>query len=242
MGNTKPLYKRVLLKLSGEALMGTHQFGISKESCNELAQSIKAMADLGVQFGIVIGGGNIFRGLQGSQALSIQRAQADYVGMLATLMNALIFQEALASAGLDCRIMSSLKLLELTEPAQWNKAIDYLEKGRVIIFAGGTGNPYFTTDTAAALRASEIQADILLKGTKVEGVYNKDPKQFSDAIKYDTISFTDALDQHLKVMDATAISLCRDNEISIKVFNSLNKNALKMAIFDPNFGTLIQGE
>lgn len=238
----KPLYKRILLKLSGEALMGTNSFGISKEACTTLAASIQEILSLGVQCGIVLGGGNIFRGLQGSSALSIPRAQADYVGMLATLMNGLIFQEALIQQGINCRVMSSLKILELTEPALWNKAIDYLERGRVVIFVGGTGNPYFTTDTAAALRASEIKADILLKGTKVDGIYDKDPKQNANAKLFKRLSFTKFLEKNLKVMDATAISLCRDNHLPIKVFNALNKGALKQAVCSADSGTVVTGE
>ncbi len=237
-----PPYKRILLKLSGEALMGAQHFGIEKEACSTLASTIKEIVDMGVQIGIVLGGGNIFRGLHGSESLGIKRAQADYIGMLATLMNGLIFQQTLSNAGIDSRVMSGYKGFDIVEPAIWSMAVKHLDKQRVVIFVGGTGNPFFTTDTAAALRASEIDAQLLIKATKVDGVYDKDPLQYPNAKKYDTLNYTQVLEQNLKVMDATAISLCRDNDIPIMVLNMTSKTALVDAIHHKNTGTLVRGE
>ncbi len=224
-------------------MIGEEQnFGICKEATETTALSIKKVVDEGVQVGIVIGGGNLFRGEKTSKDLQIPRAQADYIGMLATLMNGLILKQALDNLGCECRIMSALKCIELAEPVIWNKAIEHLEKHRVIIFSGGTGNPYFTTDTAASLRASEIRADILLKATKVDGVFDKDPKTHSDAKKYTNLTFTEVLEKNLKVMDATAISLCRDNGIPILVFNLFKEDNLLKAVYGENCGTIVQGD
>lgn len=214
----KPPYKRVLLKLSGEVLMGSQPFGIHHEACKQASVYLSKIHQAGIELGIVIGGGNIFRGLDVTSA-EMPRTPADHMGMLATLFNGIALQQALMSQGVPACLMSALECPKIAEPYNWTKALQYLKEGRVVIFVGGTGNPYFTTDTAAALRASEIEADVLLKATKVDGIYNKDPLKHPDAVKYETISYSQILAEKLKVMDATAVTLCRSNQIPIFVFN-----------------------
>jgi uridylate kinase len=218
-GRRTPVYRRVLLKLSGEALMGGQKFGIDPAMLERIAGEVKAVHALGVEIALVIGGGNIFRGVAASTKHGMDRAQADYMGMMATVMNALAMQDAIERVGLATRVLSAIEMRALCEPYIRRRAIRHMEKGRVIIFAGGTGNPYFTTDTAAALRAMEIHADVLLKGTKVDGVYDKDPMLHSDAVRYERLSHSDVLGRNLQVMDATAIALCRDNKLRVVVFN-----------------------
>jgi len=234
----RPRYQRVLLKISGEALLGNLSFGIDPEVLQRLAQEIAEVAKAGVQMAIVIGGGNIFRGRQ-AQDLGIDQTTGDYMGMLATLMNALALQVALERQGIEVRVMSAIPMRSVAEPYIRRRAIRHLEKGRVVIFAAGTGNPYFTTDTAAALRAAEINAEVILKATKVDGVYEKDPVQFKDAKKYDVLSYLDILQRQLKVMDATAVSLCMDNELLIIVFNIMIPGNIKKAIWGEAVGTKV---
>lgn len=236
----RPAYKRVLLKLSGEALMGKHSFGIDPEVVDAVAAEIREVVALGVQLGIVIGGGNIFRGLAAS-AEGMERTSADYMGMLATVINSLALQSALERAGIPTRVQTAIEMKEVAEPFIQRRAIRHLEKGRVVIFAAGTGNPYFTTDTAATLRAVEIKADIILKATKVDGVYDRDPVRYADAIMYDKISYTEVLTKNLKVMDATAISLCRDNGLPLSVFNLQKAGNVKRVICGENVGTIVGG-
>lgn len=232
-------YKRILLKLSGEILMGSQNFGINHEACQKIAKAIKEMHDAGLQVAVVIGGGNIFRGISLSQ-LGIPRSPADQMGMLATLINGIALQQALENAGCSSKIMSALECPKVAELYNWHHAMDALGTGSVLIFVGGTGNPYFTTDTAAAMRASEIQADIFLKATKVDGIYNKDPLKFSDAVKYPTITYAQILAENLGVMDATATALCMNNRIPMFVFNMnlLGKTALSKLITTQQ-GTLV---
>ncbi|MBI5587986.1 MAG: UMP kinase, partial [Deltaproteobacteria bacterium] len=211
-------YKRILLKLSGEALMGEQEYGIDTNVINTIADEIKTVCALGVEVAVVIGGGNIFRGVSAS-AKGMDRAAADYVGMLATVINSLILQDSLEKHSVYTRVMSAFEIQELAEPYIRRRAVRHLEKGRVVIFAAGTGNPYFTTDTAASLRAMEIHADVILKGTKVDGVYDRDPMKDKDAKRYDRLKYIDVLKDGLKVMDTTAISLCMDNNLPIIVFN-----------------------
>ncbi|MDD4997492.1 MAG: UMP kinase, partial [Syntrophales bacterium] len=213
----RPVYKRILLKLSGETLMGKQDFGIDPEMVGSIAAEIREVASLGVQIGVVIGGGNIFRGMAASEK-GMDRVSADYMGMLATVINGLALQSALEGEGVPTRVQTAIEMREVAEPFIQRRAIRHLEKGRVVIFAAGTGNPYFTTDTAATLRAVEINADILLKATKVDGVYDKDPLKNKNAVMYKKVSYTDVLTKNLKVMDAAAISLCRDNELPLIVF------------------------
>ncbi len=234
-------YKRVLLKLSGEALVGDDGFGISPKTITYVAQEIQSAAELGIQLAIVVGGGNIFRGLSES-ASGMDRSTADYVGMLATVMNAVSLQEALERLGLVTRVMSAIEMSQLAEPYIRRRAMRHLEKGRVVIFAAGTGNPFFTTDTAAALRAMEIGADVLLKGSKVTGVYDKDPNLFDDAVLYKTANFSDALKDELKVMDATAFALCKDNALPIMVFDMTKPGNIRAAVRGDDIGTLISSE
>ncbi|MDL1970028.1 MAG: UMP kinase [Candidatus Desulfofervidaceae bacterium] len=234
----KPKYQRVLLKISGEALLGDLPFGINPEVLQRLVQEIAEVAKAGVQLAIVIGGGNIFRGRQ-AQDLGIDQATGDYMGMLATLMNALALQVALEKQGIEVRVMSAIHMRSVAEPYIRRRAIRHLERGRVVIFAAGTGNPYFTTDTAAALRAAEIEAEIILKATKVDGVYEKDPVQYKDAKKYDVLSYLDILQKQLKVMDTTAVSLCMDNELPIIVFNIMMPGNIKRAIWGERVGTKV---
>jgi len=235
-----PTYKRVLLKLSGETLMGKHTFGIDPEVVDSIAAEIQEVAALGVQLGIVIGGGNIFRGLAAS-AKGMERTSADYMGMLATVINSLALQSALERAGVPTRVQTAIEMREVAEPFIQRRAIRHLEKGRVVVFAAGTGNPYFTTDTAAVLRAVEIRADIILKATKVNGVYDRDPLQYTDAVMYNKISYTDVLTKNLKVMDATAISLCRDNGLPLNVFNLQKTGNIMRVICGENVGTIVGG-
>ncbi|MBU6383225.1 MAG: UMP kinase [Verrucomicrobia bacterium] len=236
----KPAYKRILLKLSGEALMGDQRYGVDPEACQKIAQSVQELTQLGVQVGVVIGGGNIFRGVQATRG-GMQRTPADHIGMLATLINGIALQQAFETLHCDSRIMSSITLDVMAESYSWKNALKYLEKGIVLIFVGGTGNPYFTTDSAAALRALEIQAEVLMKATKVDGIYNKDPIKYPNAVKYDRVSYSEVLASNLEVMDAAAIALCRENGLPIRVFNMLD-HSLKAAVFNDPVGTLVVGE
>jgi uridylate kinase len=229
-------YKRILLKLSGEALMGTRQYGIDPERLAEYAQDIKAITDKGVEVAIVIGGGNIFRGVSGASK-GMDRVQGDHMGMLATVINGLALQSALENAGIATRLQSAIQINEVAEPFIRRRAMRHLEKGRVVIFGGGTGNPYFTTDSAAVLRAIEIEADVILKGTRVDGIYNVDPEKDSKAIKFDTISFDDVLRKGLKVMDTTAFTLSQENELPIIVFDMNKKGNLLKVVSGENIGT-----
>jgi len=235
----KPAYRRVLLKLSGEALMGEERFGISHKVLGFVADEVSSTVALGVELAIVVGGGNIFRGVSKS-AGEMDRATADYVGMLATVMNAVTLQDALERRGLKTRVMSAIEMSELAEPYIRRRAIRHLEKGRVVIFAAGTGNPFFTTDTAAALRGMEIQAEVLLKATKVAGVYDRDPARDPEARLYDLVSFDDALKQDLKVMDSTAFALCRDNRLPIVVFDLHQPGNVRNVVMGRPLGTIIQ--
>ena len=233
-----PKYKRILLKLSGEALMGEDAFGISRATIERIVGEIASVAKLNVEMSIVIGGGNIFRGVApGAQGMD--RATADYMGMLATIMNALALQDAMKQHDIVARVQSALSVEQVVEPYIRNKALRYLEEGKVVIFAAGTGNPFFTTDTAAALRASEMGAEIVLKGTKVDGVYSADPKKDPAATKYDTITFNEAMIKDLKVMDATAFALCRDQKLPINVFSIFKSGALRRVVMGENEGTLV---
>jgi uridylate kinase len=231
-------YKRILLKLSGEALMGDDPYGINRQTIESIVQEIAAVARLGVELGVVIGGGNIFRGVAPGAA-GMDRATADYMGMLATVMNALALQDAMRRAGLDCRVQSALNIEQVVEPYIRGKAIRYLEEGRIVVFAAGTGNPFFTTDTAAALRASEVGAEIVLKATKVDGVYTADPKIDKTATRYTRLSFDEALQRNLKVMDATALALCRDQKLPVTVFSIFKKDALLRVVAGEDEGTLV---
>ena len=234
----KAAYKRVLLKLSGEALMGKQSTGVDPDVANYIADEIKSLSRMGVQLGIVIGGGNIFRGVEAS-ARGMDRTTADYMGMLATVINSLALQSALEERGLSTRVQSSIEMREIAEPFIQRLAIRHLEKGRIVIFAGGTGNPYFSTDTAAALRAVEIRADVIMKATKVDGVYNADPVRDKKAVKFNKISYIDILTKNLKVMDSTAISLCRDNLLPIIVFNLQKKGNICKAVCGQKIGTYV---
>jgi len=233
-----PKYKRILLKLSGEALLGDDPFGISRQTIQAIAAEIALVARMGVEIGVVIGGGNIFRGVTPA-ATGMDRATADYMGMLATVMNALALQDAMRQAGLACRVQSALNIEQIVEPYIRAKAIRYLEEGKVVVFAAGTGNPFFTTDTAAALRGAEIGAEIVLKATKVDGVYSADPKQDPAAKRYARISFDEAIVRNLKVMDATALTLCRDQNLPINVFSIFKKDALCRVVMGEDEGTLV---
>lgn len=235
---SKAAYKRILLKLSGEALMGSRSFGIDPVIVENIATEIREVITLGVEVGIVIGGGNIFRGVEGS-ARGMERTQADYMGMLATVINSLALQSVLERLDVRCRVQTAIEMREVAEPFIRRRATRHLEKGRVVIFAAGTGNPYFTTDTAAALRAAEIQADVILKATKVDGVYDKDPVKHADAEMYKKISYTETLAKNLRVMDATAISLCRENNIPIRVFNIAKEGNIKSVICGESVGTIV---
>ncbi len=231
-------YKRILLKLSGEALMGTGDYGIDPSTIGRIAEEIQSLLDIGTEVGVVIGGGNIFRGAGLAQA-GMDRITGDHIGMLATVINSLALQDALERRGSYARVMSAIRINEVCEDYLRRRAIRHLEKGRVAIFAAGTGNPFFTTDSAAALRAIEINAEIMLKATKVDGVYTADPKKDASATKYDQISFTDALSQNLGVMDATALVMCRENNLPIKVFNIFNSGDLMRVVCGENVGTLV---
>ena len=237
-GSPTPIYTRVLLKLSGEALMGEQQFGVDPAVAARIANDVGAIQALGVQTAIVIGGGNIFRGLAAS-ARGMDRATGDYMGMLATVINALALQDALEREGILTRVVTAIEMRAVAEPFIRRRAIRHLEKGRVVIFAAGTGNPYFTTDTAAALRAMEIKAEVILKGTKVDGIYTADPMIHTDATKYPTISYLQVLERQLKVMDATAISLCMDNKLPIVVFNLRQPGNIRRVILGEPIGTTV---
>jgi uridylate kinase len=236
-----PLYKRVLLKLSGEALMGDQQFGVDPAVATRIARDVGEIQALGVETAIVIGGGNIFRGLAAS-ARGMDRATGDYMGMLATVINALALQDALEQQGVLTRVVTAIEMRAVAEPFIRRRAIRHLEKGRVVIFAAGTGNPYFTTDTAAALRAMEIKAEVILKGTKVDGIYTADPVLHPDAIKFPAISYLQVLEKGLKVMDATAISLCMDNKLPIVVFNLRHAGNVRRVIMGEAIGTTVSNE
>jgi uridylate kinase len=236
-----PRYKRILLKLSGEALMGEQAFGIDPIVTTQIAKEIAEIQQLGVQVGVVIGGGNLFRGLAAS-AKGMDRATADYMGMLATVINALALQDALEHIGVTTRVATAIEMRAVAEPFIRRRAVRHLEKGRVVVFAAGTGNPYFTTDTAAALRAMEMKADVILKGTKVDGIYTADPMIHRDATKYESISYLKVLEQGLKVMDATAISLCMDNRLPIVVFNLRTAGNLRRVVMGDAVGTLVKPE
>ncbi|MGM0477605.1 MAG: UMP kinase [Bacteroidota bacterium] len=231
-------YKRVLLKLSGESLMGDKQFGIDNERLAKYARQIKEVTDLGVELAIVIGGGNIFRGVQAEQG-GMDRTHGDYMGMLATMINAMALQSALESAGIDSRLLSAIEMKEIAEPYVRRRAVRHLEKGRVVIFGAGTGNPFFTTDSAASLRAIEINADVILKGTRVDGVYTQDPEKDPQAEKYETISFDDVYANGLNVMDMTAFTLCKENNLPIIVFNMNLEGNLKRLIEGQRIGTVV---
>jgi uridylate kinase len=236
----RPVYKRVLLKLSGETFMGNLSSGIDPGVVEVVAGEIREVAALGVQLGIVIGGGNIFRGMTAS-AKGMDRTTADYMGMLATVINSLALQSTLEHIGVPTRVQTAIEMREVAEPFIQRRAVRHLEKGRVVIFAAGTGNPYFTTDTAATLRAVEIKADIILKATKVDGVYDRDPVEHADAVMYEKISYTEVLTKNLKVMDASAISLCRDNGLPLNIFNLQTAGNIKRVICGERVGTFVGG-
>lgn len=231
-------YNRILLKLSGEALAGEQGHGISAEVLDTIAGEVKELQVMGVEIAIVIGGGNIHRGVAGATK-GMDRTTSDHMGMLATIINSLALQDSLERHGIDTRVMSAIDMQEIAEPYIRRRAVRHLEKKRVVIFAAGTGNPYFTTDTAAALRANEIDAEVIMKATKVDGIYNKDPMKFKDAVKIDKLKFMDVLNQGLAVMDSTAISLSMDNEIDILVFNMFEKGNIKRAVLGDNIGTIV---
>ena len=231
-------YKRILLKLSGEALMGEKQFGIDNKRLMQYAKDIQEISEMNVEIGIVIGGGNIFRGVQAEKG-GMDRTQGDYMGMLATMINSMALQSALESIGLITRLQSAIEMKQIAEPYIKRKAVRHLEKGRIVIFGAGTGNPFFTTDSAASLRAVEIESDVILKGTRVDGVYDSDPEKNSNALKFDTITFDQAYDKQLKIMDMTAFTLCKENEIPVVVFDMNNPGNLKKVILGEKIGTLV---
>ena len=233
-----PVYKRVLLKLSGESLVGEGASGIDRDAAEQIAKDVGEVHRLGVETAVVIGGGNIFRGIAAS-ARGMDRATADYMGMLATVINALALQDALEREGISTRVLTAIEMRAVAEPFIRRRAMRHLEKGRVVVFAAGTGNPYFTTDTAAALRAMEIKAEVILKGTKVDGIYSADPVTHPDATRFDTLSYLNVLDRGLQVMDATAISLCMDNHLPIVVFNLRTPGNLRRAIMGEPLGSLV---
>lgn len=234
-----PAFKRILLKLSGEALMGDQSYGIDTKMLTQVAEEIKSVKALGVEIAVVIGGGNIFRGLAAS-AKGMDRVSADHMGMLATVINSLALQDAIEKVGLFTRVLSAIKMEQIAEPFIRRRAIRHLEKGRIVIFAGGTGNPYFTTDTAASLRAIEVEADVILKGTRVDGVYDSDPETNKEAFKFDTISYLEVVKKGLNVMDATAVTLCMENKLPIIVFNLKTTGNLKRIILGENVGSRVQ--
>ena len=235
-----PRYKRVLLKLSGESLMGDKTFGLDSDVLSKYAEDIKSITELGVQVAIVIGGGNIYRGMNEAET-GIERAQGDYMGMLATVINGMALQSALERAGVYTRLQSAIKMEQIAEPYIRRRAIRHLEKGRVVIFGAGTGNPYFTTDTAGSLRAIEIKADVILKGTRVDGIYTSDPEKDPTAEKFETITFSDCITKNLKVMDMTAFTLCMENELPIIVFDMDTPGTLLRVITGEKVGTLVSG-
>ncbi len=234
-------YKRILLKLSGEALQGESDGGINFPTVNAICNEILEVANLGVEIGLVVGGGNIFRGAEGVNS-GLDKPTGDYMGMLATMINALAMQAALEALGLESRVLTAIEMRPVAEPYIRRRAFHHLEKGRVVIFGAGTGNPFFTTDTAAALRANEIGAEILLKATKVDGVYDKDPVKHSDAVCFENLNYTDVLSRKLRVMDATAISLCRENKLPILVFNLTTPGNIVLAMQGKSIGTLVNGD
>lgn len=231
-------YKRVLLKLSGEALMGSKNFGIDHDRLEDYACDIKQIVEMGVELAIVIGGGNIFRGIQATNG-GMDRVQGDYMGMLATMINSMALQSALEEAGLDTRLQSAIKMEQIAEPFIRRRAVRHLEKGRIVIFGAGTGNPYFTTDTAASLRAIEIEADVILKGTRVDGIYTADPEKDANATKFNTISFDEVYEKGLNVMDMTAFTLCNENKLPIIVFDMNNGGNLQKVVAGEEVGTLV---
>lgn len=231
-------YKRILLKLSGESLMGNDPFGINRDTIMQIVAQVKEVADLGVQIAIVVGGGNIFRGVS-TQAGSMDRATADYMGMMATVMNALALKDAFESLGAKARVQSALSMQQIAETYARPKAIQYLEEGKIVIFAGGTGNPFFTTDTAAALRGAEMACEVMLKATNVDGVYTADPKKNPEATRYQAVTFDEALQKRLKVMDTTAFTLCQERNLNIVVFGITKEGALKRVIMGEDEGTLV---
>jgi uridylate kinase len=234
----KPKYKRILLKLSGESLMGDQQFGLSASILRRFAQDVAEVYTMGVEVGLVVGGGNFFRGVQAREQ-GIDKVSGDYMGMLATVINGIAFQNALETCGVPTRLQTAIQMQQIAEPFIRRRAIRHLEKKRVVLFGAGTGNPYFTTDTAAALRAIEIEADVIIKGTRVDGVYDSDPEKNPDARRYDEISYQDVLVKGLKVMDATAIALCQDNSLPILVFNMNEPGNLKRLIIGENIATIV---
>jgi uridylate kinase len=234
-------YKRILLKLSGESLMGEKQYGIDNERVKQYAEDIKAVHDQGLEIAIVIGGGNIFRGLSAEKS-GMDRAQADYMGMLATVINSMALQDALEKVGLKTRLLTAIKMEQICEPFIRRRAVRHLEKGRVVIFGAGTGNPYFTTDSAAALRAIEIKADVVLKGTRVDGIYTADPEKDPTATRYEQISFAECISGNLKVMDMTAFTLCMENKLPIIVFDMNKPGNLLRVVSGENVGTLVNNE
>ena len=238
MTHPQPAYKRILLKLSGEALMGDDAFGINRATIVRIVGEVSEVINLGVEVAIVIGGGNIFRGVAGG-AVGMDRATADYMGMLATVMNSLALADTMNKAGLTARVMSAIAIDQVVEPYVRPKALQYLEEGKVVIFAAGTGNPFFTTDTAAALRGAEIGAEMVLKATKVDGVYTADPKKDPKATRYKQLSFDEAISQNLGIMDATAFALCRDQKLPIKVFSIFKNGALRRVVMGEDEGTLV---
>ena len=235
---SSPAFRRILLKLSGEVLAGEQGFGIDPKKATELAKEVKSIYDMGVSIGLIIGAGNIFRGLQAASK-GMDRVTGDYLGMLATIMNAISLQDALEKVGVETRTLSAITVSKIAEPYIRRRALRHMEKGRVVIIAGGTGNPYFTTDTAAALRATELHAEVVIKGTKVDGVYDKDPVVNSAAKRYKNISFNEVLSKNLRVMDLTAITLCKENALPIRVFNIDNKGDLKRLLNGEDIGTLV---
>ncbi len=239
MSKLSPMkYKRVLLKLSGEALMGSKNFGIDHDRLEDYASDIKKVVEMGVELAIVIGGGNIFRGIQATNG-GMDRVQGDYMGMLATMINSMALQSALEEVGLDTRLQSAIKMEQIAEPFIRRRAVRHLEKGRIVIFGAGTGNPYFTTDTAASLRAIEIEADVILKGTRVDGIYTADPEKDASATKFNTISFDEVYEKGLNVMDMTAFTLCNENKLPIIVFDMNNEGNLQKVIAGEEVGTLV---
>jgi len=235
---SKPIFKRVLLKLSGEALQGDLGYGISPPILESIASQIKDVVELGIELGIVIGGGNIFRGVAAS-AQGMDRASADYMGMLATVINSMALQDALEAQGLETRVLTAIEMQEIAEPYIRRRALRHLEQQRVVIFGAGTGNPYFTTDTAASLRAMEIHAEVILKATKVDGIYDSDPMKNPDAVKFHELTYLEVLQRDLHVMDSTAISLCRDNNLPIVVFNLHEKGNIRRAVMGDKIGTVV---
>ncbi|MFT4728429.1 MAG: uridylate kinase [Granulosicoccus sp.] len=239
METARPAYERILLKLSGEALMGEMDYGIDPGYIRRLAAEVKAISDIGVEVALVLGGGNIFRGAGLAEA-GMDRVTGDHMGMLATVINCLSMQDALENQGAYCRVMSALEINSVCEDYIRRRAVRHLEKGRIVLFAAGTGNPFFTTDSAASLRAVEIGADIMIKGTKVDGIYDKDPMKHDDAVKYDEVSFDEAVQKRLEVMDQTAIVMCRDNNLPVKVFNMNKTGDLMRLIMGENIGTTVK--